>query len=117
LPPVAVAAVLEAEQRVLFRLALDDEREQLERREEHPDADGDRQEHLAVEAIDEDEQADDDAEARDRLPGVLRADAAHQQQVREGPAAVERIGRQEEVEGEEDDVELDLFWILDLCCF
>ena len=44
-------------------------------------------------------------------------DAAHQQQVREGPAAVERIGRQEEVEGEEDDVELDLFWILDLCCF
>ena len=110
MPPVAVAAVavLEAEQRVLARPALDDEREQLERREEHPDSHGDRQEHLAVEAVDEDEQADNDAEARDRLPGALRPEPAQQQQVREGPAAVERVGRQEEVEGEEDDVELDL---------
>ena len=51
---------------------------------------------------------------RNGLPGALHPDPAHQQQVRQGPPAVERVGRQEEVEGEQDDVELDLlFWNLD----
>lgn len=45
---------------------------------------------------------------RDGLPGVLHPDPAHQQQVRQGPPPIQGVGRQEEVEGEQDDVELDL---------
>ena len=43
---------------MLPRLALHHEGQQLKGREKHPDAHGDRQEHLAVEAVDEDEEAD-----------------------------------------------------------
>ena len=45
---------------------------------------------------------------RNGLPRVLHPDPTHQQQVRQGPTPVQGVGRQQEVEGEEDDVELDL---------